>query len=106
MSTDAALAAEAALRQEITETLLAVLAASGISPDDLDDDEQQDLAGLVAALMRVFARHQDPARWTTPLVRDVTSTVLGSLLDGGIPTSRGQVETALAAAGITPGETR
>lgn len=88
MSTDGQSEAEAALRQEIAEVLAAATAQT------------------TTALMRVLARHQDPPLWTTPLVRDVASNVLQSLLDGGIPACRQRVEQALAAAGIEPGATR
>lgn len=44
--------------------------------------------------------------WTEPLVQDVTTNVLSSLLEDGIPASRPKVVKALAAAGIAPGEVR
>lgn len=48
----------------------------------------------------------DQPVWTEPTVRDVTSAVLISLLEDGIPACRAKVVKALAAAGIAPGEIR
>jgi hypothetical protein len=91
------------LREEISATLLAAIDAK---PDDLDERDRRELADLTAALMRVFARHREPATWTEPLVRDVTTAVMGSLQLSGVPAGRKSVERALAAAGIEPGEVR
>ena len=82
--------ADAKLRGEIA----AVLAAA--------TDPNQ----ATASLMAVFARNYDQPVWAATSIRDLASSVGENLRLAGVPVSRGQIITALAEAGIAPGEIR
>lgn len=64
------------------------------------------LAGLTASLMAVFARNHDQPVWTPTTIRDLASGLGENLRLAGVPVSRDQIITALAATGIAPGEIR
>lgn len=74
-------------------------------PTDLSDEAVL-MHRQVEFMKQREAVNDDQPRWTGPLVRDVTTNVLRSLLDGGVTASRERVVEALAAAGIAPGEIR